>query len=98
MRDTIRELNIRRRTHVSMVDIAQQLNPVLRGWIEYYGWFTPSALVSLYQYVNQTLRAWVRRKFKRYAGVTQANKLLRRVAGTHADIFVHWSKPGGMFV
>ena len=35
MRATVRDLDIRRRTHVSMDDIAQQLNPLLRGWIEY---------------------------------------------------------------
>ena len=35
MRATVRDLDIRRQTHVSMDDIAQQLNPLLRGWIEY---------------------------------------------------------------
>ena len=34
MRATVRDLDIRQQTHVSMDDIAQQLNPLLRGWIE----------------------------------------------------------------
>src|SRR5262249_642549 len=33
MRATIRELNLRRQTHVALTDIAQQINPILRGWI-----------------------------------------------------------------
>ena len=37
MRSTIRDLKIRRLTHVSLPDIAQKLNPLLRGWIGYYG-------------------------------------------------------------
>jgi len=37
MREKIRDLNIRRRTHVTLAEIARQLNPILRGWIEYYG-------------------------------------------------------------
>jgi RNA-directed DNA polymerase len=98
MRATIREMNIRRRTHVAMADIAQQLNPVLRGWIEYYGRFTPSALVAIYRYVNQTLRAWVRRKFKRHASVIRANQLLQRLTRTRSNIFAHWLRPGGLFV
>ena len=98
MRDTIRELEIRRRTHVSMAEIAKQLNPLLRGWITYYGRFTPSALAPFYRYVNQTLRAWVRRKFRRYAYVTRATRLLQRVAEAHVGLFVHWSKPGATFV
>jgi group II intron reverse transcriptase/maturase len=98
MRETIRELDLRRRTHVPMDKLAEQLNPILRGWIDYYGRFTPSALAPLYRYVNQTVRAWVRRKFRRYAYVTRATRLLQRVAETRADLFVHWSKPGGTFV
>jgi hypothetical protein len=58
MRDAIRELEIRRRTHMSMAGIAKQLNPLLRGWMTYYGCFTPSALAPFYRYVNQTLRGW----------------------------------------
>jgi hypothetical protein len=32
-----RELNVRPRRELSMVDIARQINPLLRSWIEYYG-------------------------------------------------------------
>ena len=98
MRETIRELDLRRRTHVSMADIAEQLNPFLRGWIEYYGRYTPSALAPLYRYVNQTIRAWVRRKFRRYAHVTRATRFLLRLAQTRADLFVHWQTTGATFV
>ena len=35
MRSTIRDLNIRQQTQVSLQDLARQLNPLLRGWIEY---------------------------------------------------------------
>jgi hypothetical protein len=37
MRSTIRELKLRHQTQLSLQDIARQLNPLLRGWIEYYG-------------------------------------------------------------
>ena len=33
MRATVRDLDIRRQTQVSMADIARQINPLLRGWI-----------------------------------------------------------------
>ena len=55
MRETIRGLKIRKRTEVTLADIARELNPLLRGWIEYYGRYTPSALYPLARYVNQTL-------------------------------------------
>jgi hypothetical protein len=48
MREKIRDLNIRRRTHVTMAEIARKINPILRGWNEYYGRYTPSALASIF--------------------------------------------------
>jgi group II intron reverse transcriptase/maturase len=35
MRETIRDLNIRQQTQLALADIADRLNPLLRGWIEY---------------------------------------------------------------
>ncbi len=91
MRDTIRELDIRHQTHVSMEDIANKLNPVLRGWIAYYGQYTISALSPVLNYVNVTLQAWMMRKFKRYKGrKTKAGQFLERLARECPDLFVHW--------
>jgi RNA-directed DNA polymerase len=91
MRTTIRELDLRHRTELPLTEIARRLNPLLRGWIDYYGRYAPSALSPLLRYVNQTLRAWVMRKFKRFAAhKTRAGRLLERLARTKADLFVHW--------
>jgi group II intron reverse transcriptase/maturase len=91
MRTTIRELGLRHRTELSMADIARQINPLLRGWIAYYGRYAPSALEPILRYVNLTLRAWVMRKFKRFAAKTiRAGRFLERTAREQADLFVHW--------
>ena len=91
MRATIRELGLRRRTELSVADIARQINPLLRGWIAYYGRYAPSALAPVLRYVNLTLRAWVMRKFKRFAAKKiRAGHFLERMAREHADLFVHW--------
>jgi len=91
MRSMIRDLNIRRQTHVSLRDIAQKLNPLLRGWIGYYGRYAPSALNPLLRYVNLTLVAWVQRKFKRFrAHKTRASLFLQKLAHRCKGLFVHW--------
>jgi group II intron reverse transcriptase/maturase len=91
MRTTIRELNFRHLTQLSLVDIARRVNPLLRGWIEYYGRYAPSALYPLLRYVNQTLRAWMMRKFKRFAAhKIRAGRFLERLARENSDLFVHW--------
>ena len=52
----------------SLDDIARMLNPLLRGWIQYYGRYNPSALEIMLRYVNLTVLRWVMRKFKRFQG------------------------------
>jgi RNA-directed DNA polymerase len=91
MRAAIRDLDLRRRTHVSMADIARQLNPLLSGWIEYYGRFTRSALGPILRYVNQTIEAWMMRKFKRFRGrKTKAGLVLERLSRERPGLFTHW--------
>ena len=91
MRSTIRDLNLRRQTQLALHDIAQQINPLLRGWLEYYGRYAPSALYPLLRYVNQTLLAWAMRKFKRFkAHKIRASGFLQRLAAGRPDLFVHW--------
>ena len=91
MRSTIRDLKIRHQTQLSMQVIAQRLNPLLRGWIEYYGRYAPSALYPLLRYVNQTLVAWAMRKFKRFKDhKVWASQFLQRLAAERKALFVHW--------
>jgi RNA-directed DNA polymerase len=91
MRSAIRDLNLRRLTQLSLADIGQQINPLLRGWIAYYGRYAPSALAPLLRYVNQTLLAWAMRKFKRFkAHKVRASRFLQRLAADMPDLFAHW--------
>jgi RNA-directed DNA polymerase len=91
MRATVRDLNLRRQTQLSLQDIARQLNPLLRGWIEYYGRYAPSALFPLLRYINQTLVAWAQRKFKRFKrGAPLAGRFIKRLATERPDLFAHW--------
>jgi group II intron reverse transcriptase/maturase len=91
MRAEIRELGIRRRTELSLVEIAHRINPLLRGWISYYGRYAPSALAPLLRYVNQTLKAWAMRKFKRFkAHKIRVSHFLQKLSRQNANLFVHW--------
>jgi RNA-directed DNA polymerase len=91
MRARIREFRFRRRTELSLAEIAHRINPLLRGWINYYGRYAPSALAPLLRYVNQTLLAWARRKFKRFqAHRTRASHFLQKLARRSANLLVHW--------
>jgi RNA-directed DNA polymerase len=44
IRDEIRSWKLHLRTAQSIAELAQEINPKLRGWFNYYGRFHPSAL------------------------------------------------------
>ena len=93
MRERIRKTNLRSRTQITLEHIAHEINPVLRGWIEYYGRYCPSALYPMFRHVNRSLVAWAMRKYKRLAGhKTRAGIFLETVSKKTPGLFAHWQK------
>jgi RNA-directed DNA polymerase len=81
----------RERTQIRLEDIVQKLNPILQGWLNYYGHFCPTAMDPMWRYTNGTLVAWTMRKYKRYAGrKIRASQLIRSIAIKRPKLFVHW--------
>jgi RNA-directed DNA polymerase len=93
MRQTTRKLNYRNRTELSLADISRMYNPVLRGWLEYYGRFSPSAMYPVLRHFNITLVAWAMRKYRRLKGhKTRACLFLESIAKRQPHLFVHWQR------
>ncbi len=91
MRQKARRLNYRKRTDLSLQDIASKLNPILRGWIAYFGRFQPSALGPLYRYIDMSLVAWAKRKYKRFReSKTRAGGFMIEVSRKCPQLFAHW--------
>jgi len=87
----IRELNIRNRCELSLKQIATMLNPVLRGWINYYGKYTRSALNEVFQRINGTLTKWSMKKYEKLRHKkTRAAKFMEETAQKHPYLFAHW--------
>jgi group II intron reverse transcriptase/maturase len=56
--DRLRAMRIAHRTDLTLNDLAAWLNPIVAGWINYYGRFYRSALIPLLQRVSSYLRRW----------------------------------------
>jgi RNA-directed DNA polymerase len=75
----------------SIEECAQDLNPIIRGWINYYGRFGKSSLKALYRYINDKLTRWIMRKFKSLQrGITRAGKWLKNLYLQNPNLFTHW--------
>lgn len=69
MRQVIRNWRIQLKPDKSIIDISNMFNPVIRGWINYYGNFYKSELYKVLRHMNKALVQWARRKYKKLARV-----------------------------
>ncbi len=91
MRAQTRSQGFYRRTEISLEDIARQFNPVLLGWINYYGRYHRSALYSVLTHFNTTLVKWAMHKYKKLRGhKTRACYFIQAIAKKLPHLFCHW--------
>lgn len=91
MRDTTREWKLRMRSDRSLQELARMYNPVVRGWINYYGKYYKSALYPVLRHLNRTLEKWACRKMKRFKRHRRrAKHWLGRIAQDNPALFAHW--------
>jgi len=57
----VRSWRLHHRTHLTEADLARRINPIVRGWMNYYGAFYKSALYPLLERINAYLMRWIRR-------------------------------------
>jgi group II intron reverse transcriptase/maturase len=78
-------------TYKSLNDIADKVNPILQGWINYYGKYNKTALCPVFRHLNLALVRWIMRKFKRFKGYkTKAAIFLEGLLGKQPTMFAHW--------
>jgi len=91
IRSVIRDWRLHRRSDLALGDLVRMIDPVVQGWITYYGRFYKSALYPSFQRINEYLVRWAMRKYKRlYGRVTKAWRWLEGVALREPHLFAHW--------
>jgi len=91
MRQTIRGWRMQLKSDVGIDDLSRMFNPVVRGWINYYGCFYKSQLYSVLRHMNRALMHWARRKYKKLAvHKRRASSWLGRLARNRPELFAHW--------
>jgi group II intron reverse transcriptase/maturase len=92
IRTTIRDWRLAStRNNQRLEDLAQFVNPKIRGWVDYYGRFYRSKCVHVLRHLNAALAAWARRKYKRFRRRERASMhWLGRIARRDPQLFVLW--------
>jgi group II intron reverse transcriptase/maturase len=92
IRQVVRERLSSKSCMRSLRTLVGELNPMIRGWLEYYGHFRPSEFQRLVGgFIDRRLMHWARRKYKRMRkSWKKAGRWVLRLRRREPDLLAHW--------
>lgn len=86
----VRNWRLHLRTGHTFVELARRINPIVRGWMQYYGAFYRAELYPLLQRINTYLMRWIRQKYKRLRARKKAQASWKRITKQYPRMFAQW--------
>jgi RNA-directed DNA polymerase len=80
IRDKFPSWQLPQRSDKAIDDLSRMFNPIIRGWIQYYGPYYRSALYPTMRELDRDLALWAKRKYKKLR-----SHLLERPTGSPAS-------------
>jgi RNA-directed DNA polymerase len=91
MSEEVRSWRIHLRTTTDLAELAWWINPVVSGWMNYYGRFYRTELNALLRRINTYLVRWARRKFRRLRSFKKARRWWHGLLQRQPALFAHWA-------
>ncbi|WP_143689914.1 group II intron reverse transcriptase/maturase [Wolbachia endosymbiont of Nilaparvata lugens] len=89
---TIRSWKIHRFTGKKLEEISKEVNPIVRGWCQYYGRVYQTEMYTSLRNIERYLIRWVRTKYKKLRDHGRlAKQFLGKVRKRSPNIFYHWT-------
>ena len=86
--ETMREFSS---TRITLEEMARELNPKLRGWLNYYGKYKRYKMRRVFYFLDKKVAHWLRKRYKRLKrSFNKAYTLLRRIYREKPHLFYHW--------
>jgi len=91
IKDTMRSWKLKSKSHTPLDLIAKTVNPILRGWMNYYGKYSMDSIKKVMKDLNFMLARWAKAKYKRFRNkpLYLAYKWLGSIA-IRCPMFYHW--------
>ena len=91
IRAEIRHWNLHLRSDKSIEDLSRMFNPIIRGWLQYYGRFYRSALYPPMRQLDRSLARWADRKYKKLRRhLRRATHWVARISRRDPKLWAHW--------
>jgi RNA-directed DNA polymerase len=91
MNREVRGWRIHLRSNRNLGEIARFINPIVRGWLNYFGAFYRSELFALCARINTYLVRWARKKYRRLGAFKRLHEWWQNVQAVAPRLFYHWS-------
>jgi RNA-directed DNA polymerase len=92
IRETVRSWQLNSRGEKELEELAKELNPRIRGWLNYYSKYYKSAVNPVFAYINRRLAKWAQKKYKKLRGsISRAIEWIEKVANSRKELFAHWA-------
>ena len=90
MSQQVRSWRLHHYTTFSEQDLARWINPIVSGWMNYYGRYYRTELYPLLRRINAYLMRWLRKKYKRLRTFKKAHAAWKRTTRQYPRFFAHW--------
>ena len=91
IRTEIRSWKLHLRSDKALEDLSRMFNPIVRGWLQYYGRFYRSALLLPMRQLDRSLARWAYRKYQKLRGhLRRATHWITRISRRDPTVWAHW--------
>jgi RNA-directed DNA polymerase len=91
IRDKVRSWKLPQRRDKAIEDLSRMFNPIIRGWIQYYGRYYRSALYPTMRELDRDLVLWAKQKYKKLRRhLRRATHWIARLSRCAPELFAHW--------
>ncbi|MGH9298470.1 MAG: group II intron maturase-specific domain-containing protein [Acidimicrobiales bacterium] len=91
MGQQVRNWRIHHRVGLDLRQLAEWINPIVSGWMTYYGRFYRSTLHPFLHRINTYLMRWAQKKYRRLRSFKRFQAWWSGLIDRESGLFVHWA-------
>lgn len=91
IREKMRTWDQKSKASGKLSEVATAINPMVMGWVNYYGRYHKEKLINVLKHVNLWILKWVMTKYKRFhKRKAKAAEWLRKIIDREPGLLAHW--------